>query len=151
VKAPDHQALETILNPRFAVHSVALFNPDASVKEGQIGDTLPQPLQIKANVDSYGPGRVAMTLSEPAPEGSALVVSENYYPDWTATVDGKSVKAERADFTFIGIALPAGARKVMLEFRSPAYETGKTITLGAAVLALAFLVVGMALERRKVV
>jgi hypothetical protein len=150
LKSPDRQAIETLLEPRFDVHTIALFSPDASVQEGKLPDTLPSPLALKVNVDSYAPGRVSMTLSEPAPAGSGLVVSENFYPDWTATIDGKPAKVERADYTFIGLPLPAGARKIDLVFRSSAYETGKLVTLVTGALGIALLLVGAARERRKV-
>jgi uncharacterized membrane protein YfhO len=66
------------------------------------------------------------------------MVSENYYPGWSATVDGKPATIGRADMTLIGVELPAGARNVSLRFASPPYETGKKVTLAALLLALAW-------------
>jgi len=63
-------------------------------------------------------------------------VSENYYPGWTATADGKAAIIGRADMTLIGVELPAGARKIELRFASAPFETGKTVTLAALLLAL---------------
>ena len=88
-------------------------------------------------------GHIALTLSDPAPKGSALVVSENYYPGWHATVDGKPATAERADLTLIGIALPEGAKKVELNFSSDTYKEGKSITLAAIVIAILAVLAGL--------
>ena len=89
-------------------------------------------------------------LSAPAPAGSALVVSENYYPGWTATVDGRTtIPAIRTDYTFLGVPLPAGATKVSFDFHDPAYRTGKTVTLVAILLALAALGAGLLIDRRR--
>ena len=77
-----------------------------------------------------------MELDQPAPNGSALIVSENYYPGWSALADGKPVTVGRADMTLIGVELPAGAKKIELRFTSKPYETGKTVTLAALLLAL---------------
>ena len=92
---------------------------------------------------SHAPGRISLVISEPAPAGSALVVSENYYPGWVATVDGKPVTVERTNLVLIGVPLPAGAKQVELTFTSPAYERGKTITIVATLLALVAAVAGL--------
>jgi uncharacterized membrane protein YfhO len=101
-------------------------------------------------VTHYEPGKADIELSAPAPQGSALLVSENYYPGWKATVDGRPALTDRADFTLIGIQLPAGARKISLTFDSPEYHTGKTITLAALLAAFVVLAAGVVIERRKV-
>jgi uncharacterized membrane protein YfhO len=92
---------------------------------------------------------VQIDLSSPAPAGSSLVVSENFYPGWVATVDGKPGKVGRADYSLIGVELPAGARSVQLLFTSPAYERGKVITWLAILLGLLMLGAGAWRDRRR--
>ena len=95
-----------------------------------------------------GQGRRSIS-SAPAPQGSALVVSENYYPGWTATVDGKPARIGRADYTLIGVQLPSGARSVELNFTSPSYQQGKVITWIAIALGLLLLGAGIWRDRRR--
>jgi uncharacterized membrane protein YfhO len=57
--------------------------------------------------------------------------------------------AARADYSLIGVPLPAGARTVALRFASPAYETGKLVTLVALTLAALALAAGAVLDRRR--
>jgi hypothetical protein len=136
VKAPEAQTIPTVLNPQFDPATVAVFDTAANVTSQKL-TALPKPLGITTNVTAYAPGHVTMDLSQPAPEGSALVVSENYYPGWRATVDGKPAAAiGRADGSLIGVALPAGAKHVELNFDDPAYESGKKVTLAAILLTL---------------
>ncbi len=149
VKAPDDAVLATVLDPRFKVRSAALFAPDAPVQAVANVQSLPEESPIRVSTTSYAPGEIALTLSEPAPAGSALVVSENYYPGWTADVDGKAAAIGRVNHTLIGVELPAGARSVSLRFESAAFQSGKTITLIALALAFAGLVTGVVLDRRK--
>jgi uncharacterized membrane protein YfhO len=111
---------------------------------------LPEPLAIGASVTRYAPGSVAVHLASPAPRGSALIVSENYYPGWQATVAGKPAVIGRADFTLIGVQLPEGATDIDLRFTSPTYLTGKVITLIALTVALLMIGAGAVAERRKV-
>jgi hypothetical protein len=134
VKATDEEMLGTVLDPRFDVRRAALFDTSAGVKAVQL-TALPAPLPVKARATRYDPGAIDVELDQPAPDGSALLVSENYYPGWTALVDGKPATIGRADMTLIGVELPAGARKVELRFSSPPYQQGKTVTLVAILLA----------------
>jgi uncharacterized membrane protein YfhO len=80
-----------------------------------------------------------ITLDGTAPAATYLLVSETWYPDWHATIDGRDVPVHRADHAAIGIELPAGAKEVVLSFASPAYRTGKLVTLVATLLTLGLL------------
>jgi hypothetical protein len=147
VKAPDDQVLATVLDQRFDVRRAALFGPEAAVKGGDPASS-PAVLPTTVTTTRYEPGNVTVALDPPAPAGSALVVSENYYPGWKATVDGREATLGRADYSLIGVALPAGARTVELTFDSAPYHTGKAITLVALALSAAWWLVGAVMERR---
>ena len=77
------------------------------------------------------------------------MVSENYYPGWKATVDGKPARIGRADYTLIGVELPAGARSIELNFTSPSYQRGKVITWIAIAVGLLMLGAGLWRDRRR--
>ncbi len=149
VKAPDDQVLATVLNPRFDVRRAALFDTSSNVTVAQGVQSLPSPLAIATTVRHYEPGRVQIDLSSPAPAGSSLVVSENYYPGWIAQADGKRARIGRADYTFIGVELPSGARTVQLTFTSPAYQRGKGVTWFAIFLGFLLLGAGVWRDRRR--
>lgn len=148
VKLDDATAKATVLNPLFDVRRVAIFDTAAAVQGKPVNSPLPEPASFGVHVDSYRPGAIELTLEGSPLAGSALVVSENYYPGWTAEVDGKPAALGRADFTLIGVELPAGAKRVSLRFDSAPYHSGKRITLGALALALLLLVGGAFLDRR---
>ncbi|MGZ8491310.1 MAG: hypothetical protein ACXWZS_03790 [Gemmatirosa sp.] len=149
VKAPDESVLATVLDPRFDVRRAALFDTASTVPTQDVPSQLPAPLDLAVRVTSRSPGRIALALATPAPAGAALVVSENFYPGWRATADGRPAAIGRADYSLIGVALPTGARAVELTFESPRFETGKAISLavlGASLLAMGS---GFAVERRR--
>jgi hypothetical protein len=148
VKAPDDQVLATVLNPRFDIKRAALFDTSANVRVSTNVQALPAPLTITTRVSHYEPGKVRIELGAPSPDGASLVVSENFYPGWTAMVDGKSARIGRADYTMIGVELPAGARSVELNFTSPTYERGKVITWIAILLGFLMLAAGGWRDRR---
>ena len=148
VKAPDASVLATLREPAFDIRSAALFDTSAAV-QGAVVETPPDPIDLPVQVLAYEPGAIRLRLARPAPEGSALVVSENYYPGWTATVDGRPAEAARADYVLIGVPLPTGAREVTLRFESPPYETGKLLTLLALALSGGLIVAGLFAERAR--
>ena len=72
-----------------------------------------------------------VTLEGAATKPAYLLIGENWYPDWHATVDGKPAPVYRADHTLLSVVLPPGAREVTLHFASAAYARGKLVTLVA--------------------
>ena len=147
VKAGDEQALGTVLDARFDPLRAAILDSAASFGVGQI-QALPPATGVTAKVEKYEPGRIDLMLSAPAPQGSVLVMSENYYPGWQATVGGAQARVTRANFNLIGVELPAGARQVELTFRDLRYATGRLLTLVAFAIAVLGLAAGIVLARR---
>jgi hypothetical protein len=131
------------------VRRAALFDTSAAVTAQDSVRSLPAPLATTPTVRRYDPGHITIDLPDPAPAGSALVVSENYYPGWTATVDGKPSAVGRVDYVLMGVGLPAGARSVDLVFHSAPYERGKTITLIALALGALATLAGVLVDRRR--
>jgi hypothetical protein len=148
VKAGDESVLATVLDPRFDVRRAALFDTSANV-DGKTPDALPEPLPIVASVAHYEPGKASIVLDKAAPAGSALIVSENYYPGWSATIDGKPATVGRVDETLIGVPLTAGATRVDLSFSSPNYAAGKKVTFAAVAVAVLALIGGLFFDRRR--
>ena len=149
VKAPDENVLATVLDPRFDLGTVALFDTAAAVQAQPVPSQQPAPLDLPVTVKGYEPGHISLSLAAPAPAGAALVVSENYYPGWRATADGRETPIGRADYSLIGVQLPTGAREIELRFTSPRFERGKAITLLVLALSVAAVAAGLVLERRR--
>ena len=148
VKLDDPTAKATVLNPLFDVKRVAIFDTTSTTQARPVNSPLPEPVPFAVKVTRYQPGAIDLTLGRPAPSGSALIVSENFYPGWTATVDGKPATIARADYTLIGVELPTGATSVTLRFDSTPYHTGKLLTLLALGAALLWWIIGTALDRK---
>ncbi len=150
VRLGDDAARATILNPLFDVRRVAVFDSAAAVNAVPVDGPLPGALRATSvRSTRYDPGAIDLTIDGPVPSGSALVVSENFYPGWEATIDGAEVPVHRVDLSLIGIELPEGARSVSLRFASAPYQTGKIITLYALAAALTLVLGGSMLDRRE--
>ena len=148
MKAGDVATLATVLNPLFNVRSAAIFDSASSVTAQATPEKPPAALNIPITFSRYEAGAIDLSIGGPVPAGSALVVSENYYPGWKATVDGKAVELSRADYTLIGLPLPPNAKDVQLRFTSAPYERGKLITIIALLLSLGAIVAGKLFDRK---
>ena len=90
---------------------------------------------------------MTISLHGSEPGSSQLVVSENWYADWHAIVDGNEGVVRRVDHTLLGVDLPSGAREVHLKFESKEYARGKIVSLVAIILACAMVIFPLVAER----
>lgn len=147
VKAPEDQIFAAVLNPQFDPTRVAVLDTNSRIPAQQI--TAPPPaLSTPAHVIHYAPGVIQLQIDSSPPAGSALVVSENYFPGWTATVDGHPAPVDRVDYNLIGVQLPANAKRIDLRFNDPAYQRGKVITLLVLLASIALVIFGVVSDRR---
>ncbi|HET9424678.1 MAG TPA: hypothetical protein VFO55_04840 [Gemmatimonadaceae bacterium] len=146
VKAQPEQVLPTILDPRFNPALAAIVDTGQSIPATDPGQLVPS--AASARVTSYAPGKVSVELTQPATEGSVLVVSENYYPGWTATSGSVDLPLSRANYNLIGVSLPAGTRQVELSFADAAYARGRIVTFVALAVAALLLMAGIVMNRR---
>mgnify|MGYP001223829157 CR=1 FL=1 len=51
--------------------------------------------------------------------GAWLVISRPHYPGWVARIDGVESRLERANYAFLALELPGGAREVELRYEAP--------------------------------
>lgn len=76
---------------------------------------------------SYAPNKLVYK-SKSDKEGFA-VFSEIYYPDWTATLDGKQIEIQQANYVLRGLAIPEGEHEVTFEFNPKSIKTTEIIAL----------------------
>jgi hypothetical protein len=149
VKAPQNQALGTVLDPRFDPRAVAIVDTSAKDINPPALKELPAPAAANVRVTRYEPGVIDLTLDQPSTPGQALIVSENYFPGWQATANGQPVSVALMNYNLIGVALPPGVTSVQLRFTDAAYEKGHAVTLVAILIALGLWIAGVLLERRR--
>ena len=139
VKADSAAIIPTLVDPRMDYSRIVLFSNDQPVAPEPLKQ-MPPASPARAAVTAWEPGRMTVTIDPPPPQASYVLIAENWYPDWRATVDGQPSQVLRGDYTFITVAVPAAAKVVQLTFSSELYERGKLITIGSlAVLLLSLL------------
>ena len=147
-KLPDDQVVPTVIDPRFPLHDVVLFSDTASVSPAPIRSGGRTPRAVRATVADWKPGsmRIALTGADSKPR--YLLVSETWYKDWHARVDGNPAPVHRGNHALIAVVIPPGAREIALDFDSPEYGQGKLVSL-LALLAIAGLFGWTAVQRRR--
>jgi hypothetical protein len=147
VKVPAERIVPTLLDPRLDANRVVLLAEDAPIDLPRL-DSLPAASASRASVTTWEPGAMTVRM-DPVPEtDSYLLVSENWYPDWQATVDGRPVVPLKGDFSLLAVPVPRGAREVKLVIRSTAYRRGAAVSLASLGVILAWLLLP-ALQRRR--
>lgn len=90
-----------------------------------------------ARVASYEPSRIVVETDAPTP--TLLVLSENFYPGWEATVDGRATTIHLADFLLRAVSLPAGTHRVEMRYAAPQARNGALISIFTLLLLVALL------------
>jgi hypothetical protein len=128
-KLPDSLIAVTAADQRFPATRLALYSDTASVRPEKLEAQTPAASAITSAVTSWDAGRIKVTLTGASTKPEYLVVAENWYRDWTVTVDGRPAQLLRAQNTLLSVVLPPGAREAEFVFTSAAYRTGRAISL----------------------
>jgi hypothetical protein len=144
--------------PRAFVVQRAEVNPDDQQSIARLRDTAFDPSQTvilangeglagagtgRAEIAEYAPEHVVVRAASDAP--GYLVLTDTYYPGWTATVDGLPAPMLRADVMFRAVRLEPGAHVVEFHYQPGSLRLGAWISA----LALGFWVVGAAWAVRR--
>jgi hypothetical protein len=93
-------------------------------------------------------GRNSVLIETDNLRDGLLVLSDNYYPGWSAAVDGAPTQIFRANHTMRAVNVPAGHHLVSFVFMPAAFFTSMYVSLAAAALTLAALILS-AFKRRR--
>jgi len=145
---PKLDILNAMRDGTFNPRDVVFF--DEQPKD--IGTLAQQPVdtaQESAAITSYKNEEIEIKTKT---AGDRLVfMSDTWYPDWSATIDGKEAPIYKANYTFRAIKVPAGEHTIKITYYDPKYAQGKTLSLITNILALGGLALGavVAISARK--
>jgi hypothetical protein len=103
------------------------------------------PLTGSATVVEHTPDRIVVRSI--ADRAALLVLADNYYEGWHATLNGRETPIVRVNHTFRGVQVEPGETEVVFEFRPASFFTGLYVTVAAFALLLALL--GLLLVRAR--
>ncbi len=139
-RLPDQQAIQVLATRRFGFDRLVLLGEETDLVLDSLKQ-VPEPVAARAEVTGWQPGAMKISIEPALPTKAYMVVSENYYPDWKATVDGVPATVVRGDYSLITVPLPQGAREVELRFDSGSYRLGRIVSILSVLAAMLGLVI----------
>lgn len=103
-----------------------IVNPETEIQKN-IGDLQPvsSPLQ-------YGTDQMSLEVN--AEKSEYVLVMEPYSTGWTATINGKEIKIEKADQAFMALKVPKGKYQIEFHYRTPWQREGIIISVICLIL-----------------
>ncbi len=147
-KVPEAQLVPTLTDPRFPLEQLVLYADTASVSPAPIDNRAPAASALRAEVVEWRAGKMKVAVTGTSPSPEYLVIAENWYPSWRATVDGKAAPVLRAQNTLLSVVLPPGAKEVTLEFDGAEYHRGKLISILSALGVLGLFAAAFLAQRK---
>jgi hypothetical protein len=136
--ASDHAALAAITAPGFDPRAAAVVQrPVAGLGTGGGGAGA---RAGTARLIRYEPEHVSIAAD--AKRRSLVVLSDVWFPGWTATVDGHPAPVERVDYLLRGVSVGPGRHTVAFTYAPTSVRAGATVSVLAALGLIAALVLG---------
>ena len=112
-----------------------------------LGEAIAQDSTSTIELTSYEPNQ--LTYNVQSAKGGVLVFSEIFYPEWTATIDGKEVELGRVNYVLRALHIDAGRHEVILSFFPKSVDTTETLAYVALAIItlLVLLLIGVPLRR----
>jgi len=98
--------------------------------------------QGSARITAYDASDVKIHTSASA--DAWLVLSDTFYPGWTASVDGQAVTVLRGDVLFRVVPIPAGEHEIEFRFAPASVRLGLLISFGSLFLLVCALALALA-------
>lgn len=125
--------------PATDAHQVALLPAGLDVALDQAAAAAGE----QVHFDNYEDNGIQLTVQTTG--RALLVLSELYYPGWTATVNGQPARIWKVDGALRGVVVPRGESRVSLRFRPVSFYIGGPLTVGAFL----FVLIAAAVVRRR--
>lgn len=141
---PDKVLISMVTQP-LEPFEVALTDAEAAC-----GDTF----------DDLRPGRILhhVTRLEYVPNGveievetrkpGLLVVTDAFYPGWSATVNGKGARIYKVNYAFRGVRVPAGTSLVTMTYRPASLRIGMGVSLISLIVVVVLAITSRSGSRR---
>jgi hypothetical protein len=138
IEVRDHEeAIETLRNPAFSSPDMVVVEK-ANAATPVVPDKKTQPSSPQATMIEDRRNRVVIETQNE--DSGMLVLSDNYYPGWSANVDETPVEIFRANCTMRAIKVPAGHHMISFVFMPVTFKASVYLSLATAALVVLGLV-----------
>lgn len=132
--SPD-EALQLIGNKNFDGFSTVILEGERGALAPEVSGIAKKGVSI--NIDDYSPNHLQLNTN--CSEDGFLVLTDTFFPGWTATVDNRPTEILRANYLFRAVRVCRGAHKVVFTYQ-PITLGFSLVLFFAGVLASIFFV-----------
>ncbi len=147
--AADSLVPPTLADPRLPGYDRVVLLPTSAPINPAPLRAIPPASASHGKVTNWGPGRMSITLDPPPRDSSYVLIAENWYLDWSVSVDGRPGQVLRGDHALLTIPVAPGVKQLELSYHSKAIARGIAIGLMSLVVVLAGFIVPPVVERRR--
>jgi hypothetical protein len=139
--------LAVVHDPTALLRQLA-YGTDDLAEQALVENPLPSGFQGEADVSARGTATFVrddpehLIIDVDAPARGFLVVADQYFPGWRATVNGDAAPIVRANFAFRLVEVPSGRSRVELRYRPASVYIGAAISVTTIVAVIATLRLG---------
>lgn len=137
--------LATVDNQEAALAKLRAEAGRITIVEGSLDGAQPAGPGDSAEIVAYAPERVEIVTHSAAP--ALLVLSDSFYPGWTATIAGAPAPIKAVNGLFRGVVVPAGEQRVIFTFTPTGWRSGLWLAGGGVSLWLMLLGVAWRVRR----
>lgn len=130
VEEDPNKILDLMFDNNFDLRKEIVLEKDPEMDQtnGDVGS---------ARVISYKQNKIEISVD--AKNNAFLFLSENYYPGWKASIDGKSIPIFRANYTFRAIEVGKGSHIVKFFYEPWSFNLGVYLGIGG-LIGIVFLI-----------
>ena len=121
----DADTLRALTQPNFVGGRIVFLPPEAKKTLVTVTN------RTSARVSNSHFENQSVNADVEAAKPSLVVVSQTYYHDWRAYVDGQETPVLRANHAFQAIQVPPGRHHIRLAYEDRAFETGAAVSIVA--------------------
>ena len=139
----DDKVVARMRQPDFDPEQIVFLSEGQSLRQSA-SNRMPDQVSIV----EYKSERVTIQVKTEQP--GYLVLSDTFYPDWQAFVDGQSTPIYRADFIFRAVRLEPGDHTIVFEYKPFWFTVGAVISLTSLVIVFMWGIGVMMMRARRV-
>lgn len=139
IEKNENAILPLLWSDSFDSKNKIILETDPKITPSTTADSLKESVSIK----EYSLNKIKLECN--AGQNGLLTLSEIYYPDWKARIDGTDTKVFRADYALRAIVIPSGKHEVEFYYSSGSFNKGLIISIVSFIIAA--LIIGLGWKR----
>jgi hypothetical protein len=150
IRVVRNEVLDALASQSYDPYEQVIFDkkPEEKIElRNKFDKSLVSKAEIK--VLKYGEDRIILEVC--FPDNGILLISNSFYPEWRAHVDGKKRNIYRANYMFQALFVEKGKHRVEIFYIAEMFKYGLIITVCTILLFVILIITSLLRSKRKIV